>query len=231
MLTRSYQIKDQPARRRTTLERDDLVGLRNRRRLRSDEKLEHYTDYRDLHITGDDLGVPDVRGCGFINSVFSSLETIEGELAECEFTSSLFDQVRFIRTSMVGCRSVDSRFTSTALLGVDLSGSLLRRVRFHDCKLERVNFKFAKFEHVSFDECSLVDVHFGDATLKSVAFPGSNLDAIHVQNSHLDKVDLRQVANLGTVDNVFALRGAVISSPQLVDLAAALAQRAGIIVD
>jgi uncharacterized protein YjbI with pentapeptide repeats len=132
---------------------------------------------------------------------------------------------------MVGCRSVDSRFNSTALLGVDLSGSLIRRVRFHDCKLERVNFKFAKFEHVSFEECSLVDVHFGDATLKSVTFPGSHLDATHVQNSHLDKVDLRQATHLGTVDNVFALRGATISTPQLVDLATALAQRAGIVVD
>jgi hypothetical protein len=76
-----------------------------------------------------------------------------------------------------------------------------------------------------------VEVHFGDATLKSVTFPGSNLDVIYVQNSRLDKVDLRQVTNLGTVDDVFALGGAVISSPQLVDLAVVLAQRAGIVVD
>jgi hypothetical protein len=68
-------------------------------------------------------------------------------------------------------------------------------------------------------------------SLKNVTFPGSKLDAIHIRNSRLDKVDLRQIANLGIVDDVFALWGAAISSPQLVDLAAVLAKRAGIVVD
>jgi uncharacterized protein YjbI with pentapeptide repeats len=82
---------------------------------------------------------------------------------------------------------------------------------------------------VTFAGCELRDVDFAGATLVRTSFPGSRLARTDFTNVHLEATDLRG-AELGLIIGPDSLRGAIVSTGQLVYLAPVLAETMGITV-
>ena len=111
-----------------------------------------------------------------------------------------------------------------------IRGAQLRRVTFAGCKLDSVNFRDAALTDVTFDNCLLREVDFGSATLTRTVFTNSRLDRTDFSRVTLDRVDLRG-AELGITITPDSLRGALITSAQLIAAAPLLAETLGITVD
>jgi len=117
------------------------------------------------------------------------------------------------------------------LTGLDLGEARLREVRFRGCKLDYVNFRHAEIEYVSFEDCVLAQADFQGARLESVRFEGCQLAAADFTKATLTRVDLRGSELAGLGGSLLGLRGAVIDSLQLIDLAPQLAVELGIVVE
>jgi uncharacterized protein YjbI with pentapeptide repeats len=92
-----------------------------------------------------------------------------------------------------------------------------------------VNFRDAQLTEVAFDSCILRDVDFTGAALRRTAFGGSRLTGVTLSHTKLDQADLRG-AQLGLTTDAESLRGAIVTSAQIADMAALLAETLGIVV-
>jgi uncharacterized protein YjbI with pentapeptide repeats len=120
-------------------------------------------------------------------------------------------------------------FAGSVLAGTEAFAAQLRRVTFRGCKLDSVNFRDAALTDVTFDNCLLRDVDFGGATLTRTVFTASRLDKTDFSRVTLDDVDLRG-AELGITISPDSLRGAIITTAQLMAVAPLLAETLGITV-
>lgn len=93
-----------------------------------------------------------------------------------------------------------------------------------------MNLRSAALYDVAFEDCVLREVDFAEAKLDGVTFPGSRIERARFGRATLKKADLRGAVAIDLADGYESLRGAVISSSQLLDLAPALAQTLGITV-
>ncbi|MBZ4319595.1 pentapeptide repeat-containing protein [Streptomyces huiliensis] len=185
------------------------------------------------------------EGVHFDGCVFEDAEGGRSLFSEAAFSSAVFERGSFRRsrfddvwlhaTRMVGTGLADTtwldvEFTAGVLAGTEIHGAELRRVVFRQCKLDSVNLRAATLREVAFVDCLLRDVDFGGATLTDVHFPGSTLERARFDRATLAKVDLREATALGIAAGLGDLGGATISTPQLFDLAPALAQHVGLAV-
>jgi uncharacterized protein YjbI with pentapeptide repeats len=163
---------------------------------------------------------------------------------ECAFTQVTFDggslrrsrlsevwlrDVRLVATDLAESDWLDAAFVSTVIAGAQAYNSNLRRVSFRGCKIDSVNFRSATLVDVVFDDCLLRDVDFAGATLERTRFPGSRLSGVDFTKATLKKADLRG-ADLDISAGYDSLRGAIIDTAQLIDLAPTFAQVLGITV-
>ena len=116
------------------------------------------------------------------------------------------------------------------MAGVEAFSSKWYRVTLQGCKLDSVNFRDAQLTEVVFDNCILRDVDFTGAALTRAAFGGSRLSGVTFSHTTLDQADLRG-AQLGLATDAESLRGAIVTSAQLAEMAALLAEAVGITVD
>ena len=118
----------------------------------------------------------------------------------------------------------------SGLVGLDVAEGRLSDVVFSGCKLDYANFRFVKAERVTFRDCSMVDADFQDAELTEVAFAGCDLTRARFVRAKLAAVDLR-TSTLESIERATDLKGAKISTGQLMALAPFLASGMGITVD
>jgi len=105
----------------------------------------------------------------------------------------------------------------------------LRDVTFTDCKLDDANLRMARLLQVRFDATVLAGALFGAGELDGVTFPGCDLSGADFSHVRAHAVDLRD-ARLAGLRGLEALRGAMIGTDQLVELAPALAYALGLVV-
>ena len=182
-------------------------------------------------------------GCHFTGgTVFTSARADNGRFVECAFTEVTLEDVnargsrfsdvwlrdvRLLSVELAATTWLDATFIGCAAAGVQAFDASLRRVQFIDCKLDSVNFRGARLADVTFENCLLRDVDFGGAKLQQLRFPGSTLTRADFSRATLDKVDLRG-AQLDITAGFESLRGAIMSTAQLMSLAPVLAQQLGI---
>ncbi|MGW4032312.1 pentapeptide repeat-containing protein [Streptomyces sp. NPDC004838] len=177
--------------------------------------------------TFDDL---DADGVRFTESALTSVVFAGGRMRRARFNEVWLHTVRWVATELVETGWMDAEIVAGSLAGLEMFSAELRRVTFHNCKLDSVNLRAATLFDVSFVDCLLRDVDFTGARLERVTFPGSTLESVRFATSRMSKVDLRTVAQLGIADGGESLKGATISSPQLMDLAPLFAQALGVTV-
>ncbi|ATL66052.1 pentapeptide repeat-containing protein [Nocardia terpenica] len=209
----------------------DLADLPYARYLTAfDAELESDYDYESVHLDNavfDDL---EVHGARFTESAFTGVAFAGGIMQHGRFDDVWLRGVRFVGVNLGQSTWLNSEFVDSALSGVELVGATVRRIRFEGCKFESVNFRTAQLRDVSFVDCVLRDTDFSEAALTRVTFPGSRLDGVTLHGSTLDAVDLRGAATLDLTAGIDSLRGAIVGTAQLLDLAPAFARAAGIIV-
>ncbi|GAA5050286.1 pentapeptide repeat-containing protein [Nocardia callitridis] len=188
-------------------------------------------DYDCVHIDGDtdfdDVHLPHAR---FTESAFTGLVVNGGSMRHTRFVDVWQRGVRWIGTELADTSWQDTEAVDGAMSGVDLGGATLRRVRFVGCKFDSVNFRSARLREVTFTECVLRDCDFGGARVHRTSFPQSEVGGMSLHGAELNNVDFRGAARLDIAEGIEAMRGAIVSPMQLMELAPALALATGIIV-
>ena len=185
--------------------------------------------YDGVHFDQLSLDQPGAASSRFMECAFTGVSVQGGRLQRARFSDVWLRDVRLVTTGLAETQWMDVTMTGSLAAGVEAFGAQLRRVTFRGCKLDSVNFRDATLTEVTFDHCELRDVDFGGATLTRSAFPDSRLTRTDFSRAHLDKTDLRG-AELGIIIGPDSLRGAIVSTAQLVHLAPVLAQTMGITV-
>lgn len=186
-------------------------------------------DYDAVHFDGTVFDEPAVGGARFMDCAFESVHFEGGRLRGARFSDVWFHESRLISTDLAQTEWTDAAFVAVGAAGIQAFDAQLRRVVFERCKFDSINLRSSKLVEVVFDHCMLRDADFSGATMTKVSFPGSRLIETDFTKAVCDHVDLRG-AELGITAGFDALRGTMIDSGQLVDLAPALAKALGITV-
>ncbi|MFF5448309.1 pentapeptide repeat-containing protein [Streptomyces sp. NPDC012888] len=195
-----------------------------------DGAIEREGAYERVHFDGTVLADAQGGNCRFGESAFSSVTFEGGRFRRSRFDDVWLHSVRFVGTDLAETTWLDGECTASVLAGVQVHAAALHRTVFHQCKFDSVNFRGSTLKDVVFVDCLLRDVDFGGASLTAVSFPGSTLDAARLDRAALTRVDFSGALALGIASGIEALRGATISSLQMLDLAPALARHIGLTV-
>lgn len=163
-----------------------------------------------------------------------ALTGVTGErtgLRRVTFTDVWLRDTRLVAADLAESSWSGTTLMESALAGAEMYGATLRQVVAESCKLESVNLRGADAADVVFRNCLLRDVDFSGAALRRISFPGSRLSRVTFTGVRMDRVDLREVAELGITVDPTALRGAIMTSAQLIQAAPLLADSIGIILD
>lgn len=186
-------------------------------------------EYDTAHFEGltlENVAAPHSR---FLECAFTKTAFEGGRLRGARFGDVWLREVRLVGTEIMETSWQDAAFVSSVLAGVQAFGASLTRVAFTGCKLDSVNLRGATLTEVEFADCMLREVDLSGATIKRASFRGSTLREVELDGAKLYKVDMRG-AELGLSGGHESLRGAIIDSTQLLDLAPALAESIGITV-
>ncbi|MFI6284783.1 pentapeptide repeat-containing protein [Streptomyces sp. NPDC051018] len=188
------------------------------------------SDLDGVRLDGESFDGVDGGSVRFTESALSSVTFTGGRMRRGRFNEVWMHTVRFVATDLVETAWMDTEVIAGSLAGLELFSAEMNRVTFHHCKLDSVNLRASTLRNVSFVDCLLRDVDFAGARLDRVAFPGSTLEEARFARARMTGVDLRTAARLGIVDGAESLRGATISTVQMMDFAPVFAQALGITV-
>jgi uncharacterized protein YjbI with pentapeptide repeats len=122
------------------------------------------------------------------------------------------------------------RFSDARLTGLNLGEARIEEVSFTACKLDYANFRHSRIRHVSFEDCVLTGADFQGAEIEATLFSGCQLVQADFSRAVMSRVDLRG-SQLEPAGSLHGLRGAIIDSSQLLELAQLLAAELGISLD
>jgi uncharacterized protein YjbI with pentapeptide repeats len=183
--------------------------------------------YDGAHFDADVLQDENGSGSHFLECALTGMTVQDCTLTRAQFADVWLHDTRMLSTSLARTSWRDVTLTGVVMAGVEMFDSMLRRVRFERCKLDSVNFRAADLTDVVFDNCMMRNVDFTEAKITRTAFPESRLEASTLVKVTLNKVDLRG-ATLGITVDPTCLRGAIVTTAQLLDLAPLLAESIGI---
>ncbi|SDQ94796.1 pentapeptide repeat-containing protein [Thermostaphylospora chromogena] len=186
--------------------------------------------YDTLSVDGREFDGVDAGGARFVECAFSSVTFTAAKLPRARLNDVWLDTVRWTGCDLTETSWLDVEMVGSVLGGVAMPAAELLRVTFHGCKFEGVNLRFAALREVTFADCVLREVDLAEAALHTVAFPGSSLEGVRLHRARMEGVDLRGATALGISDGHDALRGATISTSQLLELAPMLAHALGVTV-
>jgi uncharacterized protein YjbI with pentapeptide repeats len=187
-------------------------------------------EYAEIHVS--DLELDDCRAAGalFTESAVTGVTFTGGTLRRARLTDVWVSRTRWVGTDLAETTWLDAAFLDSVLAGVEAYGSGLRRVTFQQCKVNTLNLRSATLRDVVFDRCDINEIDFGGARLTNVTFPGSELRRARFTGATFKQVDFRGATGLEVIEGADSLRGAIIDSGQLAELAPALAHTLGIVV-
>ncbi len=185
----------------------------------------------------------ELSDCSVTDTDFSGIRRLEVEgcrLTAVQFSSAVFDKLSLSdvianRLEAAGMHAPEAALLrvmmkDSRLTGIDLGASLLEDCTFENVKLDESGSRFATFKRVRFENCNLRNADFSGAKLMHVSFSGCELEGANFDNAACKLVDFRG-ENLSTIKGALGLKGATISSEQLIQLAPLLAAEAGLDVD
>ena len=196
----------------------DLAAL-----LRKDEVLSGLSiqdvDVAELRAKGMVLHESSLVKCNFAQASLEKAQLRDCVMEACDLTATVLADSSWHALEVNGSRCS----------GLQLQNSLLKNVRFRDCKLDLANFRFARLEHVVFENCMIKDLDLYNAQAKHVAFIGCDIEDVEFSGAQLHDVDLTESALL-SIKGLHGLKGASISQEQLVRLAPYMATELGLVV-
>jgi uncharacterized protein YjbI with pentapeptide repeats len=197
---------------------------------RHEASLASAESYDGAHFDQAELDGADASGSSFLECAFTGVTLQDSRLDRAQFSDVWLHNSRLLGVSLTRTGWRDVTLTGVVMAGIEVFSSLLRRVTFDRCKMEGVNFRDCDLTDVTFNGCMLREVDFGGARITRTSFPGSRLTSTTLTQVTLDRVDLRG-AELGLTVDPTSLRGAIVTTAQLIDMAPVLAEGIGIVVD
>lgn len=195
----------------------------------TDGALETEGHYDGLLFGGLSLEAANADHARFVECAFSDVTLDDVTLRKSRLSDVWLRDVRLLSADLAGSTWLDATFVGCSGAGIQAFDSSFQRVGFADCKLDSWNFRGATLTDVTFDHCLLRDTDFGGATLKRVTFAGCTLTRADFSRATLTKADLRG-AELDITAGYESLRGAIMTTAQLISIAPALAQQIGITI-
>jgi uncharacterized protein YjbI with pentapeptide repeats len=176
----------------------------------------------DADISADRLDIDGSRleRCNATGARFSSLVATDVECTRLEAAGMQAYKANVLRTVVS-----DSRLT-----GVEFAEAHMEDCVFRNVKFDEAGFRFATLTRVRFENCMLRKAQFEGARLSHVTFTGCDLNEAEFVSAQCKQVDIRG-EDITTVRGVLGLKGATISSEQLVQLAPLLATDLGFHVE
>jgi uncharacterized protein YjbI with pentapeptide repeats len=129
------------------------------------------------------------------------------------------------KTRMLRVEVSDSRLTGSEFAEGSFEDCVFRNVKF-----DEAGFRFARFKRVRFVNCMLRKVDFSNAKFEHVTFIGCDLEETNFVSAECKSVDVT-TEDLATVKGLLGLKGATISTEQLMQLAPLLASELGFHVE
>jgi uncharacterized protein YjbI with pentapeptide repeats len=161
------------------------------------------------HLESVDLGCSKLRGVRIIDTASTDLSASGGDWGGAQLSRATFKGGR--------------------LTGLSLGEARIEEVGFKDCKLDYANFRHSTIDHVTFDGCLMREADFGGAAISASRFSNCDLGGADFSKAELASVDMAG-SSLDIAGSVLALRGAIVDSSQLIELAPRIAQELGITV-
>ncbi|MEV6305437.1 pentapeptide repeat-containing protein [Actinoplanes sp. NPDC051861] len=210
----------------------DLASLPYARYLQPWEagELDRGEDYTEIHFDDVEFDGANAGGARFAESAMTVVTFTGGNFDRARLDDVWIARSRWIGGSWAESDLIDVQILDGVLAGVQAYSSKWRRVTIHGCKIDSLNLRGARLQDVEFRDCDLSEVDFGDATLAGVTFPGSAIRRARFGKATVKKLDLRGARELEIAEGWDALRGALITSVQLAESAAAMAHTLGVVV-
>lgn len=166
-------------------------------------------EVRESVLTGVDLSGRDLSRLLARDTVFE----------RCDLSGARLDGAALERVSFVGCR----------LTGAMLTDASLRDVRLTDCQGDLLNLRMSSAQYLLVTGTSLREADFYDMSMRRCALLGCELTGASFRGCRLEDVDLHGSRVAGLAD-VGGIAGASVAPDQVIALAAALLQAAGVSV-
>lgn len=194
------------------------------------DSAEAHESYDGLHYSSSDISGRSLAGASFSECRFDDLVAHSTDLRSASLTDTTMVKLDASvlsapRSSFRNVNILDSRLGSA-----EFYESGWHSVRVQNCKLGYLNLRGAQLKDVLFENCSVEEIDLAGADVNRLAFINSRIDVIDLTRSTLVDVDLRR-AELRAITSLRGLRGATISSVQVADLAAVMADDLGILVE
>ena len=192
-----------------------------------DDLLEARRDYEaidfvDRDFTGQDASDARFLACRMLRCRLDGLSLRRARIIE-----SMLADVHGATVEMTDSTWRDSRLSGGRLGAAALTAATWTGIRVRGSKLGFLDLAGARLEDVIFEGCEIGGLDVRSARLRSVGFIDCTIDELNVAGATLAKVDLSgaRIRSLVGVEN---LRGAIVSSEQLIDLAPILAASLGL---
>ena len=192
-----------------------------------DGELEDEGHYDGVLFEGLSLEGANAGLARFVECAFSDVTLDDVALRKARLSDVWLRDVRLLSADLSGSSWLDSTFIACSGAGIQAFDGSFQRVTFAECKLDSWNFRGTTLTDVTFENCLLRDADFGGATLKRVKFPGCTLTRADFSRVTLDRADLRG-AELDITAGYESLRGAIMTTAQLISIAPVLARQIGI---
>lgn len=191
----------------------------------------------DEATSGEDVDGLRIAHADFSGVRLDSVTFIESELVEavtestrvngCRFLDVRFDRLDARGLTGSGTKWRDSEIVASRLGAISLYDAEVDSLRIAGSKVAYLNLRGSQIHDLVVEDCVVDEIDLSDASLTRASFPGCRIGTLTLREATLTHVDLRG-ATLGVVEPVHGLRGAVIDSGQLLELAPLLAAGIGV---
>lgn len=182
-------------------------------------------EFADLRAHVIDVGRgSEILGCGFRSVVAEEFVIANSRIVECRFSGLGVPMVKMARSVLRNVEFVDSRLGAVEAYDTDVAG-----LEFRGCRIEYLNLRDAKLTDVKFTDCIIEELDLTQASGRRIGFSGSRVSTLVARNSKLSDLDLRGT-DLATITGWSSLRGAFVTTEQLMALTPSFAAEVGLVL-
>jgi uncharacterized protein YjbI with pentapeptide repeats len=176
---------------------------------------------------GLDLHGATVTGARVLDCRLASGTFTEVDLSRSSWRAVTWDGMRMLGVDLTRSSWVRTDVSASVLAGCEMYGAQLHKVTFRDCRIDGLNLRGTRLREVTFVDCVVADLDLGSATVDRVCWPGCRIERLDLTGASLSQVDFRR-ARLGISRGFDRLRGAIVDTGQVVELAPFLAAHLGL---
>lgn len=180
----------------------------------------------------------------FVSPNWAGLDQNGATFNTCRLTSAVLDRALWEGTRWVNCllerasiaqadlegSSWDRTQIVGSRLGVfDLTNASVSSLEFVDCKIDLLNLRGAKVKDLRFTRCAVQELDTTNAVVSRIDFPDSSLNTLIAHQTRFAHADLRGLEP-ARINGIGSLRGTIVDSYQLSQLAPSFAQELGITI-